>query len=289
MIGDINRVERGPMRRFFLFLSLLAFYLSSTTAWADHHTEFVKTSPTVFGPSGLLFTQSADTLAPGRIEIGLSLANEQSDNPDLTLNELLPTVTVGLLDRLELSARADYLFVNVVGMEERTLQDVDVSLKWRFIDENKKDNLPAAGLSFTYFKPTGKDELRQFGSWGFKALLVSSAEAELGKPDSILVGFYFDAGIMISDFGKSYEERHTLIDFGTLFPLTESKQLQLLLEVNTTQNNDTLFEGDYTGLTAALRYVTSYLNVTGGIQKRIRSESGVDDTNRLIFQGSLQF
>lgn len=277
------------MRRFFLFLSLLAFYSSSTTAWADPHTEFVKISPTVFGPSGLLFTQSADTLAPGQIEIGLSLANEQSDNPDLTLNELLPTVTVGLLDRLELSARADYLFVNVVGMEERTLQDVDISLKWRFIDENKKDKLPAAGLSFTYFKPTGKDELRQFGSWGFKALLVSSAEAELGKPDSILVGFYFDAGIMISDFGKSYEERHTMIDFGTLFPLTESKQLQLLLEVNTTQNNDTLLEGDYTGLTAALRYVTSHFNVTGGIQKRIRSESGVDDTNRLVFQGSLQF
>ena len=33
------------------------------------------------------------------------------------------------------------------------------------------------------------------------------------------------------------------------------------------------------GLTAALRYVTSHLNVTGGIQKRTRSESGVDDTN----------
>jgi hypothetical protein len=270
-------------------LLLLVFYSSFTNAWADHHTEFVKTSPTVFGPSGLLFTQSADTLAPGKIEIGTSFSYERSDRPDITLNELLPTVTIGLLDRLELSARADYLFVNVVGQEERTLQDVDISLKWRFIDENKKDKLPAAGLSFTYFKPTGKDELRQFGSWGLKALIVSSAEAELGKPYGILVGLYFNGGIMISDLGKSYEERHTLIDFGTLFPLTESRQLQLLLELNITNQNDTPFEGDYTGVTAALRYVNAHLNVTGGIQTRIRSATNVDDTNRFIVQGSVLF
>lgn len=277
------------MRRMILLLSLVIFYSPFTNAWASDPTEFVKTSPTVFGPSGLLFTQSADTLAPGKIEIGASFSYEQSDRPDITLNELLPTVTIGLLDRLELSARADYLFVNVVGQEERTLQDVDISLKWRFIDENKKDNLPAAGLSFTYFKPTGKDELRQFGSWGLKALIVSSAEAELGKPYGILVGFYFNGGIMISDLGKSFEERHSLIDFGTLFPLTKSRRLQLLLEINITNQSDTLFEGDYTGVTAALRYVNPHLNVTGGIQKRVRSATNIDDTNRFIIQGSVLF
>lgn len=67
------------MRRFLLFLSLLAFYPAFTNAWADQPTEFVKTSPTVFGPSGLLFTQSADTLAPGQVEIGASFAHEQFD------------------------------------------------------------------------------------------------------------------------------------------------------------------------------------------------------------------
>lgn len=277
------------MRRFLLLLSLLGFYSSFTNAWAEHHTEFVKTSPTVFGPSGLLFTQSADTLAPGRVEIGFSFSREQSDRPDFTLNELSPTVTAGLLERLELSARVPYLAVNVFGEEEQSIQEVDISLKWRFLDADKKDNTPAFGLSVTYFQPAGKEALRRFESWGFKALIVSSAEVELGKPHGVLVGLYADGGVMISDLGKSSEEKHGLIDFGALFPLNETKQLQLLLEANITRQNHTLFEGDYTGMTAALRYVTSRLNVTGGIQRRIRSESGVDDTNRFVFQGSLQF
>lgn len=277
------------MHRFLLLLSLLSFYPCFTDALASDQTEFVKTSPTVFGASGLLFTQSADTLAPGQVEVGVSFSYEQSNRPDFTLNELSPTVTVGLLDGLELSARAPYLAVNVVGEEEQSIQDVDVSLKWRFLDANEKNNIPAFGLSFTYFHPAGKEELRSFESWGFKALIVSSAEVELGKPYGILVGLYADGGVVVFDLGKSSEEKHGLIDFGALFPLNESKQLHLLLEANITRENDTLFEGDYTGMTAALRYVTSHLNVTGGIQKRIRSETGVNDTNRFVFQGSYLF
>ncbi len=275
------------MRRFLLFL--LVFCSSFTNARASDQTAFVKTSPTVFGPSGLIFTQSADTLDPGQVEIGASLSHEQSDRPDFTLNELSPTVTFGLLDGLEVSARAPFLAINAVGEREQSLQDVDVSLKWRFLDANEEANLPAFGLSFTYLLPAGKEELRQFGSWGLKALIVSSAEVELGKPYGILVGLYADAGVIVFDLGKSFEEKHSLLDFGVLFPLTESKQLQLLLEANITHHNNAALEGSYTGTTAGLRYVHSHLNVTGGIQRRIRSETGVNDTSRFVVQGSYLF
>jgi hypothetical protein len=286
---NTNHVDGGPMRRFLLFLLLLTVGFSFTNTWAGDRTEFVKISPTVFGPNGLLFTQSADTLAPGQVEMGIGLAYEQSDQPDITLNEWSPTVTVGLLHGLEGAVRAPYLSVNVIGEQEQSLQEVDVSLKWRFLEPNEEYNLPAFGISLSYFLPAGKEALRPFESWGLKGLIVSSAEVELGKPYGVLVGFYADAGAIVSDLGKGSEEKHALIDFGLLFPLTDSRRLQLLLEVNLVRQSDAPLEGDYTATTFGLRYVNPHLNLTGGMQRRARSEIGIDNTNRYVVQGSYLF
>lgn len=260
-------------------------------------TEFVHVPSTLFGPSGLVFTQSTNTLSPGSFELAVAVANQHSSVPNYNINEVATTLTVGLPARLEFSAHVPYLYnFKTRGSQEDAQEDVDISLKWRFLDQNSDLYLPSLGFSLTYYIPAANNNNLigvHFGlvnDWGIRALLVSSAEVDLLQPvASYVVGFYFDGGTFVRDTGTPFEEEHGVIDIGTLLPLTESRQLQLILEGNFTINDYVQFDGTYDAGTAALRFVTTHGNISLGIQYRFMRNSGVDDTERLFIQGSYLF
>lgn len=279
-------------------LIFLGWMLSSTLftpALRAQETNLVQIPPTLFGPTGLLFTQSTDTLPPGRFALGLSVIHEDSTIPDFTVNEAVATLTAGLNGRTELSVQVPYMFnFERAGNTESGLRDVNLSFKWRVMDQNMEMNLPAFGLSLTYYTPTTDDANRLFATidtWGVKALLVSSAEVDIAYPvGSYIVGFYIDGGVFIRDEDDdALKEKHGIVDAGILLPLNESRQLHLLLEANATAKNNLPLEGNYTAATAAVRYVTSVINLTAGAQFRFKRDDFIDDTQKLILQASLLF
>jgi hypothetical protein len=259
----------------------------------ESRNKLVHMPATVYGPSGLLFTQSPDTLPKGSVEVGLSFAHQDTSTPDFTINEAAATVTAGLSGRIELAAHVPYM-VNFEshGNHDDGREDVDLSFKWRFLDQNPDLSIPALALSLSYYIPTGGND-RRFGtvdSWGVKALVVSSAEADLANPvGSYIIGVYLDGGMFIRDTPQSKVLNHGIVDAGLLLPLSESRRLQFLLEANATINDEVPLEGNYTAVTGALRYVTTSANLTVGFQHRFQRDTGVDDADRLIAQASYLF
>jgi len=262
-----------------------------------NQTEFIHMPASLLGPSGLIFTQSTDTLAPGRLELGIGINHQHSSIPNYVINEVSPTLTLGLPKKLEFSAHLPYLFdFGTRGSHEDAREDLDASLKWRFLDQNGERNLPSLGLSLTYFFPFASDNNPagvHFGlinHWGFRALLLSSAEIDLLQPvASYVVGVYLDGGTFVRDIGTTFGEKHGIVDAGVILPLTGSRQLQLILEGNFTFRDKVQFEGNYDGLTGALRFVTPHFNISAGVQHRFMLDAAVNDTDRLFIQGSYLF
>jgi hypothetical protein len=278
-------------------LSLLRFLILAglliPTSWASG-TEFVRIPASSSGPSGLLFTQSADTLLPGKIEVGIGAAYEHaSPDPDYLINELAATITLGVLDSLEVAARVPYMqHFESHGTERRGIEGGELSLKWRFLDQGQF-GLPASGFSLAYFSPIGskKNEFNTVESWGLKGLFLVSAEFDLAVSPyrHYYFGFYADGGVFIRDLHKPTEEKHGLIDLGILLPLSESSRLQLILEANATVKDQNPLEGNYTALTAALRYVAPSFQLTGGVQHRLKRDEDIKNTDRFVLQAGYLF
>lgn len=262
--------------------------------YQERQTQFVRMPATTFGPSGLLFTQSTDILPPGKAEVGLSVVNEHSSIPDYTLNKILSTLTFGLEGAVELAVQIPYMFkFERAGEQKDAMEDVNLSLKWRFLEPGINVPFPAMALSLSYFLPTANPD-RGFGlvdSWGLRTLLLSSAEVDIAQPvASYVIGLYLDAGAFMRNVkGNSGTDTSGILDVGVLLPLTESRRIQLLLEGNITWDNYIEFQGNYTAITAGLRYVNLHINVTGGMQQRFKRDDGVDNTRRLVLQLSYLF
>ena len=283
------------MQRLFVFGSILISLVMAQVSSASEATEFVRIPSTFSGPSGLLFTQSIDTLEPGRFEVGLGLIQEEgnvSAGGDASITQFSQTFTMGLTDSIEVSAQIPYFAkIDQPGSDESELGDINLSIKWRFLEPSTELNFPGFGLSLTGFFPTGDRKIGAgtVDSWGLKALVVSSAEVEIGiSNNSFLVGFYADGGIYIQDSGDNTEESHGIVDLGLLVPLNVLRDIQLLLEGSARTNRETRFGNDYVGLTAGLRYVTRHAALNGGWQYRF-NEAPFDDSNLFVLHGSYYF
>ncbi len=282
------------MRRLFL-LGVIALTVSFTqSSWATQ-TTFSRVSSTFSGGTGLFITQSINTLGPGKLETGLGLSSQDGrrGSEDLAITELSPTFTFGLTPSMELSAQIPY-FVNLEIGDTSTssVGDVNLSLKWRFMEASTDLNFPGFAFQLTAFLPTGGERIEgtaQVESWGAQLLLISSAETEVGSQDmNMLIGFYADGGVYIQDPGDPTEENSGVINLGVLVPLNESRELQLILEANGRVNREFPLEREYAAATAGLRYATRHLALNGGFQRRI-NQSPFEDSSRLIFYGSYLF
>jgi len=281
------------MRRLSMGGTLMALLALAQPAWAGV-TEFNRISSTYSGLSGLLITQSIDTLSPGKVEIGLGGSYESGKvgTADLTVTELTSTLTIGLTPSLEISTQVPYYSDVEIGPSSQSeLGVVNLSAKWRFLEPSTDLNFPGFALSLTVYFPTGEPKLDPLtvDSWGLKALVVSSAETEVGLPNStVLVGFYADGGFYIQDSGDPTEERHAIVDLGLLIPLIDSRELQLMLEGSGRIDRNAFIGNEYAAATIGLRYVGRHLAVNGGYQRRI-GQAPFDDSNLAIFYGSYFF
>lgn len=274
---------------FFLVVSMPVFGVCAGETDIAHNTPL-----TIFGPSGLIFTQSADTLDPGRIGTAVSFIHERNQGPDITAkNELAATITLGLKEGLELSAQIPFLLdqgVVVNSDDKNNLEDINISAKWRFLEQNTEYNLPAFGLSLTYYLPMAKEAFQVVESWGIKLLLVSSASVDIAQPlSSYIVGFYADGGFFLADINGSKEEKHGILDLGINFPLDPTRELNLIIEGNLTIQNNIPLERDFLAFTTGLRYIATSFDLTAGLQRRFKLDEGIDDTNSLILQAGLFF
>ena len=285
------------MRQLIVPVSIFILLNIAQTVVASETTQFIRIPSTLFGPSGLLLTQSIDTREAKKLEIGIGFSSEESKQPDFTETMTTATATLGLSSTIEASVQVPYFTeVQYPGTESSSeLGDLNLSLKWRFMDASPDLNFPGFALSFTVFFPTGdpKTGSGTVESWGVKALIVSSAEAEIVLPfkKTLLLGFYADGGIYIQDSGDPTEEKHGVIDLGFLIPLTSSKNIQLLLEGNGRLSREKpmpIGEAEYLAGTLGLRYVTHHIALTGGWQRRL-NEKESEDTDLFLFQGSYTF
>lgn len=277
------------MRRLFL-LGLIITTFSFTQLALSQETALNRVSSTLTGGTGLFITQSIDTLAPGKLEVGLGLSYEDGKHKDkkvgnLTIPKLSSTLTFGLSPNMEASAQIPYfLNLEVGNQSESSIGEINLSLKWRLTEASTDLNFPGFAFHFTAFLPTGGDRKKgtaNFDSWGAQLLLVSSAEAEVGLPDMhILVGFYADGGVYIQDAGDTTEDNAGIIDLGILVPLSEAKEVQLIIEANARVSQELLLERQHAAVTGGLRYVTRHLALNGGWQKRL-NQNPLEDSDRL--------
>lgn len=257
-------------------------------------TEFYRISTTVNGSSGLFITQSIDTLAPGKVEVGLGILYEKgaTRTTDLSVTEFSSTLTIGVTPKVEIWAQVPYFSnIKIGATSESDVGDVNLSVKWRLLEPSSELNFPGFAFSFSFFFPSGDRKSRPgaVDSWGFKGLLISSAETEVGFPgNTVLVGFYADAGIHIRDSGDPNQEKHGVINLGLLIPIADSRALQLMLEGNRRVDRNSRTGNEYTGFTAGLRYVTRHAAINGGWQHRM-NEQPFEDSDQFIFYGSYFF
>ncbi|MFQ5544204.1 MAG: hypothetical protein ACE5FY_07640 [Nitrospiria bacterium] len=281
------------MKRLFLLgvFSIVLILGPRELVWA-RSTEFLRIPTTFSGLSGLLLTQSIDTLASGRLEIGMGLSHESSDKPDFQLTQLSPTLTYGTGSNVEVSAQFP-LFIQAEqkGNSGSDTGDLNASLKWRFLEPNPALTFPGFALSASVFFPTGSPQkgAGAVDSWAIKAILVSSAEAAISfTSEPVIIGFYANGGLYIQDLGDATEEKHSIIDLGVLIPVIDSRQLQFMLEGNFRFGREALLGNDYTGITAGLRYITRHVALNAGVQHRL-NEDPFDDTDQILLYWSYFF
>ncbi len=283
------------MRRLFL-LGIITITIGFTQLALSQETAFNRVSSTLSGGSGLFTTQSINTLAPGRLEVGLGLSYEDGNHKtlgDLTIPKLSSTVTVGLSPNIEASAQIPYFLNLKVGNDtESSIGEINLSVKWRLMEASTDLNFPGFAFHLTAFLPTGGDKSKgtaKLESWGAQLLLVSSAEAEVGLPDMhVLVGFYADGGVYIQDTGETTEDNTGILDLGILVPLSEAKEIQLIIEANARVKQELLLERQYAALMGGIRYIKRHIALNAGWQHRI-NQSPLEDSDRLIFYGSYFF
>lgn len=108
------------------------------------------------GTTGLIFTDSAETLDEGYVNVGLFLTYMHHDIADFIDEEyeVNAVASIGLLDRMELAVRQPWILYR--GEEDLDgFTDMTVSLKYGFLQESKDDPFGLAVKTFGIF-PTGE-------------------------------------------------------------------------------------------------------------------------------------
>lgn len=284
------------MRRLFVLGFFLMALSMPRLGLASEMTHFLHIPSTLNGPSGLILTQSIDTLPPKKYGMGLGFSMEESDNPKFTETQAIFTGIMGLSQTLEASVQIPY-FTEVQRPNRKSesgMGDVSVSLKWRFMDASPSLNFPGFALSLSVFLPTGDAEngVGTVDVWGLKALIVSSAEALITLPfGTTLMGFYANGGVYIQDSGDPTEEKHGILDIGILLPLNNTKRIQLLLEGNARMRREKRGfnppDAEYRAGTVGLRYIRKNMIFTAALQHRLNGLN--DDTDIFLFHGAYGF
>ena len=252
------------MKKMTNFYCALALFALSTSVYAANPGEGKWVADEVFRASndsastGLLYMNSAYTIRDGEMSLNTGVSSESVGGTDYTHVPL--AITYGVTDSTEFGLVGKYIDASVGNSG---MAGGEVKMKWRF--HNQTEYLPAASLALGLMFPAGEPALNEVTSWGARLNFLLSSEAVL--TDTIYIGMYFDLGATTIDGGN---DNYTNLDFGVLFPISDNKRLQLMVEFNSISGRSGTYlgTGNYTAVTPALRYASEGFKLTFGVQSR---------------------
>jgi hypothetical protein len=269
-------------------------YLTPEREYRVDPSVVVNRPANVQGLTGLIITNSAYTQPKGRIVVGLATIAENSKEPDFSIIQGIATVTAGVTDRIEIGLRAQRIATNLGSSETREVDsgDSDILFKWRI--SSQEEILPAIALGLGCTLPTGNAEKGYQSAEHASARLMVIGTSEQEMPGDYFIGVYFEGQLVYSDLDpgaepKPYSDKYGVFNAGLLFPLTDDRSLQVILEYNAVIKKDipSVYEQDHKSLMPGLRYVTDRLNVSLGVQFMNRDDPAFKDDLRYL--GALSY
>lgn len=256
--------------------------------------QVVNRPPNIQGLTGLMVMNSAFTRPAGSLAIGASVLIEDSNKPDYSIIQTPITLTYGITDTIEAGLKTKY--VNYAQGVESGLGDSEFAVKWRW--QTQSTTFPELAVGLAGIIPTASESkgLNDVTNWGVRVMALATSETRI--LDSSFLGIYLEAqAVFIDGFSAgnttSTQDRYGVINAGLLLPVSANNRFQAMLELSGTvgkeRRNTVLAEGDQSGITPALRYVTDTLSLTAGAQFLSKDMKGYEDTIRWIGTLSYQF
>ncbi|MDA8422368.1 MAG: hypothetical protein M0Z89_03440 [Nitrospiraceae bacterium] len=249
------------------------------------------------GLTGLIVTNSAYTQPKNKFTIGLSGMLENSNVPNYSVGEGILTGTYGVTDTIEVGFKGRTVATNLGSSKNREIGagDTDLLFKWRLSSQG--EDLPAIAVGAALTLPTG-DQSKGFHEVkheGVRLMLIGTHEKEMPEED-IVIGFYVEGQVVLNDqlegrLNNPYRDKYGVINAGILVPITEGRQVQVIVEYNYVTRKDVLTPegGNFSAVTPGLRFVTPSLNITAGVQFLTKDLPGFENDQRYIGTLSYQF
>jgi hypothetical protein len=293
-----------------LLFALFAISIMSATSLHAEDIEMVNRPINTNGLTGLLYTTTPYTLAPGVIETGFAFISEDSAIPPYTLNEYPVVIAAGIGHDMELAVRSTY-FSEQTGtssiQRSRGSGNLEVLYKWTIKPQQEYSAMPAVALLFTAILPS-KDNMSGFAqvkNWG--AHIGISAGSEISWEEHIF-GIYADATMALQDLSNSrYRDRYGSMNAGILLPISKQRNLQLFLEYGFVGGKDIVVGGkngkdpqignevvnvyglDSSAITYGLRMVSERVNLTIGTQFQHKEHNGYGNSGKVVGMASIKF
>lgn len=277
-----------------ILIALLAIPLMPVAGLHAEELEMVNRPINTNGLTGLLYTTTPYTLAPGIIEAGYASISEDSAIPAYTLDEYAVVLAAGLGHDMEFSIKSTF-FSQQTGsassQRSRGSGNAEVSYKWNFKPQQEYSALPAFAFLFTAIFPSDDNTsgFTQVKNWG--AHIGVSAGSEISWEEHIL-GIYADATMALHDLSNiQYRDRYGSMNAGILMPISKQRNLQLFLEYGFVGGKDVVnvYGLDYSAITYGLRMVSERVNLTIGAQFQRKAISGYGNSGKVVGMASVKF
>jgi hypothetical protein len=277
-----------------ILIVVLAIPLMPDSSLHAEELEMVNRPVNLNGLTGLLYTATPYTLAPGTIEAGFASISEDSAIPAYTLSEYPVVLAAGIGHDMELAIKATYFREqtgSLTSQRSRGSGNTEISYKWNFKPQQEYSAKPAIALLFTALFPSGdnKSGFNQVRNWG--AHIGLSAGSEISWEEHIF-GIYADATIALHDLSNSrYRDRYGSMNAGVLLPISKQRNLQLFLEYGLVGGKDVVnvYGLDYSAITYGLRMVSERVNLTIGTQFQHKELPGYASSGKVIGMASVKF
>ncbi len=273
---------------------LFATPLLPSTGLQAEELEMVNRPINLNGLTGLLYTTTPYTLAPGVVEAGFASLSEDSAIPAYTLNESPVVLAAGIGHDMEMAFRATY-FSQQTGtgpqIGSHGVGNPELAYKWNFKPQQEYSSVPVVSFLLTALFPSEdtKSGFTQVKNWGLH--IGVSAGSEISWEEHIL-GIYADATMALHDLTNSrYRDRYGSMNAGILLPISKQRNLQLFLEYGFVGGKSVVnvYGLDYSAITYGLRMVSERINLTIGAQFQNKKTPGYDDSDKIVGMGSIKF
>jgi hypothetical protein len=277
-----------------ILIALFGIPLMPAASLHAEDLEMVNRPINTNGLTGLLYTTTPYTLAPGIIEAGFASISEDSAIPAYTLNEYALVLAAGIGHDMELAIRSSY-FRRQTGASSsgrsRGSGNAEVLYKWNVKPQQEYSSIPAVAILLTAIFPSEDNQsgFTQVKNWG--AHIGLSAGSEISWEEHIL-GIYADATLALHDLSNSrYRDRYGSMHAGILLPISKQRNLQLFLEYGFVGGKDivNVYGKDYSAITYGLRMVSERVNLTIGAQFQHKDLPGYGNSGKVVGMASVKF